>query len=123
MRDIESRADITLLIQTFYERLLQLDDIKPVFAGINFQEHVPHIVSFWSFVLLDEEGYKTNVFDKHLPLPIRPYMFDIWLEVWTQAVNDLFRGERAGLAIQRATALAFTFKSKWEKLRPEADSL
>lgn len=117
MNDICNRADIELLVNTFYSRLLQLEEIKPVFDGINFTEHVPHIVHFWSFVLLDEEGYKTNVFEKHISLPIKPYMFDVWLEVWLSTVNALFAGEKAELAKQRAAALAFTFKSKWEKIK------
>ncbi len=90
--------------------------MKPPFEGLDFEKHVPHIVAFWSFVLLDEEGYKTNVFDKHVNLPIKPAMFDIWLEVWIKTVDALFKGEKAELAKQRATVLAFTFKSKWEKL-------
>jgi len=117
MKDIRSKADIELLINTFYSNLLQLEDIKPVFEGIDFPKHIPHIVHFWAFVLLDEEGYKTNVFEKHRDLPIKSYMFDKWLEVWIKAVDSLFKGEKAELAKQRATVLAFTFKSKWEQMK------
>lgn len=117
MNDIKSKEDIELLINTFYANLLKLEDIRPVFEGIDFPKHVPHIVHFWAFVLLDEEGYKTNVFEKHINLPIKPYMFDKWLYVWISAVDNLFIGERADLAKQRATVLAFTFKSKWEKTK------
>ncbi len=117
MNDITSRADIERLINTFYSELLKLEDMRPVFANIDFLMHVPHIVHFWSFVLLDEEGYKTNVFEKHINLPIKSYMFEKWLEVWINAVDNLFAGEKADLAKQRATALAFTFKSKWESMK------
>lgn len=117
MKDIISREDITLLINTFYDKLLQIEEIKPVFAGIDFPAHVPHIVSFWSLVLLDEEGYKTNVFDKHINLPIKPHMFDVWLEIWINTVDELFKGDVAELAKQRATSLTYTFKSKWEALK------
>ncbi len=117
MKDITSREDITLLINTFYDRLLQVEEIKPVFANIDFPSHVPHIVSFWSLVLLDEEGYKTNVFDKHINLPIKTQMFDVWLNIWTTTVDDLFKGETAELAKLRATSLTYTFKSKWETLK------
>lgn len=116
MRDIETRADIELLINTFYSSLLQIEDIKPVFAGIDFPSHVPHIVHFWSFVLLDEPGYKTNVFEKHRPLPIQPHQFDTWLSTFNDTVSKLFAGEKAELARQRATLLSYTFKSKWESL-------
>ncbi len=117
MKDIKSREDITLLINTFYSELLKVEEIKPVFAHIDFPAHVPHIVSFWSLVLLDEEGYKTNVFDRHINLPIKAYMFDVWLEIWLRTVDSLFKGEVAELAKQRAISLTYTFKSKWETLK------
>ncbi len=91
--------------------------MQPAFAGLDFQHHVPNIVAFWSLVLLDEEGYKTNVFDKHLHLPIQPHHFDIWRDTFVATVNRLFKGEKADLAIQRATVLSYTFKSKWEHLK------
>lgn len=117
MNDIKSREDIERLINAFYNKLLQVDEIKPVFAGINFPAHVPHIVSFWSFVLLDEEGYKTNVFDKHINLPIKAHMFDVWLNIFTTTVDELFAGEKAEMAKQRATSLTYTFKAKWEVIK------
>lgn len=116
-KDISTKQDIEQLIQTFYANLLQIEDIKPVFAGLDFQTHIPRIVSFWALVLLDEEGYKTNVFDKHIHLPIQLPMFDTWLATFTKTVDDLFAGEKAELAKQRATVLTFTFKSKWEQLK------
>lgn len=117
MKDISSRADIELLIQAFYAELLQLEDMKPVFKHVDFPKHIPHIVHFWSFVLLDEEGYKTNVFDKHINLPIQSYQFDDWLRVFIQVTDSLFAGEIADMAKQRATTLAFTFKNKWVALK------
>lgn len=117
---IETKADIELLIDTFYTKLLAIDDMKPVFAGLDFKAHVPKIVHFWSFVLLDEPGYTTNVFEKHLHLPIKLPLFDTWLAVFTQTVDELFVGEKAEMAKQRATVLSFTFKSKWEKIKPQA---
>ncbi|HOZ87042.1 MAG TPA: group III truncated hemoglobin [Bacteroidia bacterium] len=116
MRDIETRADIETLIHSFYSKLLLIEEIKVVFEGINFPEHVPHIVHFWSFVLLDEPGYTTNVFEKHTRLPIKTHQFDMWLDVFTGTVDELFMGEKANLAKQRATVLAHTFKSKWQHI-------
>ncbi len=119
MADINTKADIEALINLFYNKLLQIDEIKPVFAGIDFQAHVPHIVAFWSFVLLDEEGYKTNVFDKHINLPIKSHMFDVWLNIFNLSVDELFSGEKAEMAKQRATSLSYTFKSKWIALKKD----
>ena len=119
MKDITTKTDIELLINLFYEKLLQNPEMKVVFEGIDFKNHVPQIVHFWSFVLLDEEGYKTNVFDKHLHLPIKLHQFDIWLDTFIKTVDELYIGEKAELAKQRATVLTLTFKSKWHKIMGE----
>lgn len=117
MRDIENKEDIESLIHSFYAKLLEIDEMKVIFDGIDFPKHVPQIVHFWSFVLLDEPGYKTNVFEKHLHLNIKLHQFDLWLQVFTNAVDNLFKGEKADLAKQRATVLAHTFKSKWQQVK------
>ena len=117
MRDIENKEDIESLIHEFYSKLLQIEEMKVIFDGIDFPKHVPQIVHFWSFVLLDEAGYKTNVFEKHLHLDIKSPQFDIWLGVFTDSVDELFKGEKAEMAKQRATVLAHTFKSKWQQVK------
>ena len=117
MRDIQSREDIEILMRSFYNKLLLREYIKPVFDGLDFDHHLPRIVHFWAFVLLDESGYTTNVFEKHLHLKIEPYMFDEWVKIFNTNVDELFAGEKAELAKQRATTLGWTFKSKWEKLK------
>lgn len=117
MNDISNRADIERLVRQFYADLLQHEEMKPAFQDLNFEEHIPRIVAFWSMVLLDEEGYKTNVFDKHLHLPIQGFHFDIWLHSFTRTVDRLFAGEKAELAKHRALLLTHTFKSKWEHLK------
>ena len=116
MRDINTREDIESLILAFYDQLLQIKDIKPIFDHLDFPAHIPQIVHFWSFVLLDEPGYKTNVFEKHRHLPIQLHQFDTWLATFTTTVDNLFSGEKAELAKQRATVLTHTFKSKWAHL-------
>lgn len=117
--DIKDKSDVVLLIDTFYDKLLQVDGMKEVFEGLDFEAHKPRIVHFWSFVLLDEEGYTTNVFDKHLHLPIKVHQFQQWLQTFVATVNELFEGEKAQMAIQRATVLSYTFETKWQKIKPE----
>ncbi len=114
--DIRNREDIELLVRNFYDSLLKNESIKPVFDNLNFEAHIPHIVSFWSFVLLDEAGYNTNVFDKHVNLPVKEEHFDIWLEHFEKTINDLFEGEKAELAKLRAQTIAFTFKVKLKQM-------
>ena len=115
-QDIRNKADIELMIRTFYASLLTNESISPVFANTDFEKHMPHMIAFWSFVLLDEEGYKTNVFDKHVHLNIKEEHFEIWLHHLEKTINDLFVGEKAELAKLRAQTIAFTFKTKLKDL-------
>jgi hemoglobin len=117
MYDIKTKSDIEQLVNSFYLKLLQIDELKLLFDGINFESHLPNIIHFWSFVLLDEPGYKTNVFEKHIHLPIKLHQFDMWLSVFIQTTDQLFLGETANLAKQRAAVLTQTFKSKWAKIK------
>lgn len=115
-KDIANAGDVTLLVKTFYSRLLQIDEIKPIFEGIDVEAHMPHMVAFWEFVLLDKKGYNTNVFDKHAGLPLRESHFALWLSTFAQTVHDLFEGEKADMAISRANSIAFSFQHKLKSM-------
>ncbi len=112
MKDIENRTDIALLVNTFYGKVLQDELLNPFFAGIDFEAHKPHMIHFWAFVLLDEAGYKTNVTEKHLRMPIKQEHFDRWLELFGETIDELFSGEKAEMAKQRAFTIAWTIGRK-----------
>ena len=114
--DITNSTDVELLVKTFYGNLLQNQEIKPVFAHVDFEKHVPHMIAFWEFVLLDKDGYTTNVFDKHVNLPIKEDHFAIWLEIFEKTVHSLFEGEKAQMAIQRAQTIGYSFKAKLKQM-------
>jgi hemoglobin len=112
LRDITNSTDVELLVKTFYRNLLQLEEIKPVFEGIDVDQHMPHMIAFWEFVLLDKAGYTTNVFDKHVNLPLREAHFTLWLDTFEKTVHSLFAGEKAEIAIQRAQTIGYSFQQK-----------
>ena len=114
--DIRNKEDIELMMRTFYGSLLTNEKISPVFSNTDFEAHMPHMIAFWSFVLLNEEGYKTNVFDKHVHLPIKEEHFEIWLSHFEKTINDLFSGEKAELAKLRGQGIAYTFKTKLKQM-------
>jgi hemoglobin len=114
--DILNNNDVTLMVKTFYTNLLLVEDIKPIFAHIDFEKHMPHMIAFWEFVLLDKPGYTTNVFDKHVNLPIKKADFKTWLTIFENTVNNLFEGEKATMAIQRAHVIAFSFEQKLQNM-------
>jgi hemoglobin len=112
MADIEKKADIELLVNTFYTEVLKNELLKPFFKHLNFEHHMPRMIHFWSFILLDEEGYKTNMTETHSKMPLTAELFDTWVKLFSETVDKLFQGEKANLAKERAMLLGWTMKSK-----------
>lgn len=115
-KDITNSGDIELLVKTFYSNLLLNNEIKPIFAHVDFEKHMPHMIAFWEFVLLDKEGYKTNIFDKHVNLPLKPEHFAIWLKTFENTAHEFFEGEKVEMAIQRAQVIAYSFENKMKQM-------
>lgn len=112
MNDITTYADVGFLLRTFYTKLLKDDLLAPHFADIDLEAHLPRIIAFWAFILIDQEGYRGNVFDKHKHLDIGEAHFTRWVKLFSETVDEHFAGEKANLAKQRAVLLGYTFQSK-----------
>jgi hemoglobin len=112
MNDIQSKEDVTFLVDKFYEAVLTNETLSPFFKHLNFEKHLPKMIHFWSFVLLDEPGYTTNVTEKHEKMPLSMDLFNLWVNLFKQTVDELFEGEKAELAKQRAVVLGWTMGSK-----------
>ena len=117
MQDIRTKEDIALLVDTFYDKVLKDDVLRHFFEDLNFDHHKPKMIHFWSFVLLDNTGYTTNVFDKHVHLPLEDRHFDTWTSLFENTVRELFCGEKADTAILRAKTISWSFKEKFKHLR------
>ena len=115
MNDISNRSDIQQFVDTFYGKVLKNELLAPFFKNLDFEKHMPKMVDFWAFVLLDETGYTTNVTDKHLNMPLEKKHFDQWITLFQATIDELFTGEKAELAKQRATLIGWTILSKIEK--------
>ena len=112
MRDIQNKADVELLVNTFYDKVLLDELLAPFFAKLDFAAHLPKMVHFWTFVLLDEAGYTTDVTKKHLKMPLAKEHFDQWISLFNETTDSLFEGEKASLAKQRAFLIRWTIESK-----------
>jgi hemoglobin len=119
MNDIESRADIEVLMKTFYTAMLQDDLLGPVFtevAKIDLDEHLPILADFWESILFDRPVYSRNTMQPHLHLhartPLHKAHFDRWLHYFNQALDTLFAGPKATLAKQRALSVATVMQIK-----------
>lgn len=112
-QDIQTRADIDLLVKTFYDKLLQDDLLKPIFIKMvlpNLDEHLATIANFWDSILLDANNYRGNVTEKHFEVdkqfPLRSQEFEKWLFYWSQTIDELFTGDKAEHAKFRAKSIA-----------------
>lgn len=112
-KDIVTRADIELLMHTFYQRLLSDERISYIFthvAHLDLETHLPVIADFWESVLLNKNVYSNNPMKIHLDLndksPLTKDHFNIWLTHFTTTVDELFEGSIAITAKQRALSVA-----------------
>lgn len=111
-RDIENREDIDLLMRVFYERAMADETIGYIFtdvANLDLKHHLPIIGDFWETLLFQSGGYQKhgrNPLMVHGELnekePLLPVHFERWLEIFTEAVDELFYGERSGFLKMRA---------------------
>jgi len=122
MKDIETRADIEHLLDTFYKKVIVDDLIGHFFTKIvvlDWDEHMPTMYNFWETTLFGRPKYKGNPMLKHLSLhkksPLEPIHFERWLSLWKQTLNDLFKGEIADKALQRAQQIGGVMQFKVEK--------
>ena len=118
-KEITTRADIELMMNTFYEKLLADKNISYIFtdvATIDMKTHIPVIADFWESVLLNKNVYYNNTMKIHLDLndktSLKKHHFDIWLHHFNNTVDELFEGDIALLAKQRAKSVATVMQIK-----------
>lgn len=112
-RDLETRADIQLLIDSFYEKVRKDDVIGYIFnniAKVDWDHHLPIMYAFWDGVLFQRGGFKGNPMTTHMRLnqlvPLTKTHFARWVALFTATVDELFSGLNAETAKQRAQSIA-----------------
>jgi len=112
MTDITDRKDIMELVDSFYSKVTNDDLLEPIFRHINWPKHIPTMYNFWSSMLLGDQTYQGNPFEKHIHLKIDSTHFNRWLELFTHNVDEHFAGARADEAKSRAVTIAGVFQHK-----------
>ncbi len=112
MKDIETRIDIERLMTAFYDKAFADDVIGYYFtevAHLNLEKHLPVIVSFWETVLLKSNNYHNNAMEAHRHLhklsPFKAEHFQRWVKIFTETIDELFRGDVAENAKLKATSV------------------
>ena len=111
--DMDTRQNIELFVDLFYQRLLKDEQLAPIFvdvAQIDLAVHLPHIKDYWCKLLLGEQAYQRHTMNIHRQLhgkrELHPDDFQRWLSFFIRTVDENFAGERAERAKRVATAIA-----------------
>ncbi len=112
-KEIETRADIEKFIRSFYEKVIVDPTIGIIFTKtftIDWELHIPLITDFWETILLDNPVYTNNAMGVHFNInkvfPLQKLHFDAWLVLFNNTLDELFVGEKVGLAKKRALGIA-----------------
>ena len=123
-RDIQNKADIETLINAFYDKVRKDETIGYIFnetIGDDWSHHLPVMYHFWNMVLFSQPGYGGNPTRAHVDLdkktPLKKEHFDRWLVLWNETTDELFAGENAGQAKNRAMLMANLISIKVEMSR------
>ncbi|MFD2823842.1 group III truncated hemoglobin [Lacinutrix iliipiscaria] len=113
-KDINTRADIFLLVSTFYDKVRADKTIGYFFNDTidDWETHLDRLTSFWETSLFMtrrlEKKYYGNPLDAHVKVDkkfkhsIENLHFGVWLNLWFQTIDELFVGDIAENAKRRA---------------------
>ena len=114
-KDILSFEDVKLLVATFYSKVREAELIGPIFderIQDRWPEHLAKMYTFWQTLLLDEHTYYGSPFPPHAQLPVEKPHFERWLSLFSETLDELFKGEVAQEAMWRANKMAEMFQFK-----------
>ena len=121
--DIQSRKDIELLINSFYEKVKKDYTIGFIFneiARVNWEQHLPIMFDFWETILLDAASYRKNVMEVHYTLnrkiSLEEKHFQRWLQLFFETVDELFIGDIATMAKTKAKSIAGLLQYKMKQV-------
>ncbi|MEG1590880.1 group III truncated hemoglobin [Chryseobacterium sp.] len=124
MKNLESREDIELLVNSFYDKVVQDETIGFFFKDVvkvDWDKHLPKMYSFWESILFGQMSYKGNPMAVHFPINQLEAMekkhFEKWLQLWKQTIEENFKGENASMAITKSENIANLMAYKMEMAR------
>ena len=129
-KDIESKKDIEVLVDTFYSKVQADDLIGYIFtdiAKVNWEKHLPVMYNFFENMLFYTGSYTGNPMELHKHInrlfPLTAAHFERWELLFTQTVDELFAGEKATLAKQRAMSISAVMQIKILNTTSSADKI
>ena len=114
--DIQNKKDIQLFVDCFYDKVNVDNLLGPIFnerAAIDWAEHKPKLYDFWNSILFQSGEYKGRPFPVHLALgKLHDYEFFRWIKLFTETIDECFKGVVAEKAKLSAKNIANTLMFK-----------
>ncbi|MCD6011017.1 MAG: group hemoglobin [Flavipsychrobacter sp.] len=114
--DILGRNELEVLVNHFYDKVKADPEIGYLFAHVNWERHLPVMYNFWENTLFFNGGYTGNPLKSHQALhkksPLSHAHFQRWQELFIATVEELYEGEKAELAKQRALSISTVMQIK-----------
>ncbi len=112
--DIQTRADIFLLVTSFYKKVRNDHVLGPFFNETikDWDAHLENLTSFWESSLFLKSKYLGNPLEVHIEVDkahdstITQEHFGLWLNLWFETIDELFVGDYANNAKQRARKMS-----------------
>lgn len=115
-KDIYTKKDVELLVNWFYEKVQEDKLLAPLFSKVNWELHLPVMYQFWENAIFFSGGYIGNPMAAHILLhkkaALNPEHFSRWVLLFNNTVDELFEGDKARLAKQRANSIATVIQTK-----------
>jgi hemoglobin len=120
MKDIANRDDIILMVDTFYDKVNNHDQLSHIFndfAKTDWEVHLPRMYDFWETLIFSTGKYKGSPFSKHVPLPVDQSHFQSWIDIFESNLDEHFAGTVTESVKARANMIAQTFQHKLAYLK------
>lgn len=113
MATIKTREDISLLVNTFYSKIRKAEGLSHFFNQMIVGEdawaiHLDKLTDFWETQLLMARSFSGNPMAAHIKVDktfdhkIDMKHFGLWLNLWYETIDELFEGQIAQLAKNKA---------------------
>ncbi len=120
-RDLDTAEEINEMVIRQYVDVVQDEHLEPYFnfapGFIDWQAHIRSVTDYWCHVLLYAPGYEIDVLEAHRPLhetdPFTPEIFDRWLQIFHNTIDDGWTGPNADQAKKRSTGMAWAMAQRF----------
>ena len=118
-KGIETREDIGLLVERFYEKVRGDDLIGDIFNNellFRWDTHIPIMIDFWESVLLGSATYRGNTMRVHIELNkkhlLKPEHFVRWQKLFFETLEEHFTGPKVEEAKNKVKLMEALMQTK-----------